>query len=85
MSILLLSLHVLAALIAVVPVTVAASMSPTTLRLALGDFADGGVRTTLGTLHRNSRIYAGIGTAVRRSPSSASPRPPVPVSSVTPG
>lgn len=60
----LLSLHVLAAIIAVGPVTVAASMFPATLRGALGDAENGDARTTLRTLHRICRIYAGIGIAV---------------------
>lgn len=82
MTKLLLSLHVLAAIIAVGPVTVAASMFPATLRRALGDSGDGDAQTTLRTLHRICRVYAGIGIAV---PSSASPRPAVSVSSATPG
>ncbi|MFH7341166.1 DUF2269 family protein [Streptomyces sp. KHY 26] len=64
MTKLLLSLHVLAAIIAVGPVTVAASMFPATLRRALGDSDDSDARTTLRTLHRICRIYAGIGIAV---------------------
>ncbi|MGW7577198.1 DUF2269 family protein [Streptomyces sp. NPDC054765] len=64
MTKLLLSLHVLAAIVAVGPVTVAASMFPATLRRALGDFGDGDARTTLRTLHRICRVYAGIGIAV---------------------
>jgi hypothetical protein len=61
---LLLSLHVLAAVIAVGPVTVAASMFPATLRRALDDSHDGDARTTLRTLHRICRVYAGLGVAV---------------------
>ncbi|MFC8587728.1 hypothetical protein ACFUGD_24735 [Streptomyces sp. NPDC057217] len=64
MTELLLSLHVLAALVAVGPVTVAASMFPATLRRALGDPGDGDARTTLRTLHRICRVYAGVGAAV---------------------
>ncbi|MGV9339805.1 hypothetical protein [Streptomyces sp. NPDC003688] len=66
MTKLLLSLHVLAALVAVGPVTVAASMFPATLRRALGDGDGDGTeaRTTLRTLHRICRVYAGIGIAV---------------------
>ncbi|MEV6102558.1 hypothetical protein [Nocardia sp. NPDC051981] len=60
----LLSVHVLAAIIAIGPVTVAASMFPATLRRALGDPGDSDARTTLRTLHRICRIYAGIGIAV---------------------
>ncbi|MFF0630802.1 DUF2269 family protein [Streptomyces sp. NPDC004296] len=62
MTKLLLSLHVLAAIVAVGPVTVAASMFPATLRRALGDSGD--AQTTLRTLHRICRVYAGIGIAV---------------------
>ncbi|MFJ6539641.1 DUF2269 family protein [Streptomyces sp. NPDC091385] len=64
MTKLLLSLHVLAALVAIGPVTVAASMFPATLRRVLGDDADADARTTLRTLHRICRVYAGIGIAV---------------------
>lgn len=59
MTKLLLSLHVLAAIITVGPVTVAASMFPATLRRALGDSGDADARTTLRTLHRICRVYAG--------------------------
>lgn len=64
MTKLLLSLHVLAAIVAVGPVTVAASMFPATLRRALGDSGDGDALTTLRTLRRICRVYAGIGIAV---------------------
>ncbi|RZU45420.1 putative integral membrane protein DUF2269 [Streptomyces sp. BK022] len=64
MTKLLLSLHVLAALVAVGPVTVAASMFPATLRRALGDPSDGDAWTTLRTLHRICRVYAAVGIAV---------------------
>ncbi|MEU4148708.1 hypothetical protein [Streptomyces sp. NPDC026659] len=64
MTKLLLSLHVLAALVAVGPVTVAASMFPATLRRTLGDGDGTEARTTLRTLHRICRVYAGIGIAV---------------------
>lgn len=60
----LLSLHVLAAIIAIGPVTVAASMFPATLRRAVGGPDDGDALATLRTLHRICRVYAGIGTAV---------------------
>ncbi|GAB3567704.1 membrane protein [Amycolatopsis endophytica] len=58
----LLSLHVLAALIAIGPVTVAASMFPSATRRA----ADGADRevAVLRTLHRICRVYAAIGVAV---------------------
>ncbi|MFE9093092.1 hypothetical protein [Streptomyces sp. NPDC007264] len=78
MTKLLLSLHVLAALVAVGPVAVAASMFPATLRRALGTSGDGNgdgdgagagagagdVLTALRTLHRICRVYAGVGIAV---------------------
>ncbi|WP_458682571.1 hypothetical protein [Prescottella equi] len=64
MTKLLLSLHVLAAIVAVGPVTVAASMFPATLRRAVGHSGDGDARTTLQTLHRICRVYAGVGIAV---------------------
>jgi hypothetical protein len=57
-----LSLHVLAAVLAVGPVTVAASMFPARLRRAGGDSSD--AETILRTLHRICRVYAGIGIAV---------------------
>ncbi|MFE9695757.1 DUF2269 family protein [Streptomyces sp. NPDC006270] len=60
----LLSLHVLAAIIAIGPVTVAASMFPATLRRALGDADAVDARITLRTLHRICRVYAGIGISV---------------------
>ncbi|MEV6171703.1 hypothetical protein AB0L99_26210 [Streptomyces sp. NPDC051954] len=60
----LLSLHVLAAIVAVGPVTVAASMFPATWRRALGDSGHGEALTALRTLHRICRVYAGIGIAV---------------------
>ncbi|WP_330300270.1 DUF2269 family protein [Streptomyces sp. NBC_00503] len=65
MTKLLLSLHVLAAVLAVGPVTVAASMFPKTLRSAHGATPDDReALTTLRTLHRICRVYAGIGIAV---------------------
>jgi hypothetical protein len=57
----LLSLHVLAAIVAVGPVTVAASMFPPAARRA-GDDPAG--RGTLALLHRICRVYAGLGLAV---------------------
>jgi hypothetical protein len=53
---LLLSLHVLAAIVAIGPVTVAASMFPAALRR--GDVA------AMRTLHRICRVYAVLGLAV---------------------
>ncbi|WP_405715461.1 hypothetical protein OG264_37565 [Streptomyces xanthophaeus] len=64
MTKLLLSLHVLAAVLAVGPVTVAASMFPEALRHADGAPDDPGALATLRTLHRICRVYAGIGIAV---------------------
>ncbi|MGW6415758.1 hypothetical protein [Streptomyces sp. NPDC055055] len=80
MNKILLSLHVLAAIVAVGPVTVAASMFPPALRRALGSSAgssaepsadgnaardgDGDALSTLRTLHRICRVYAGVGLAV---------------------
>ncbi|MGW6872135.1 hypothetical protein ACWGHA_07330 [Streptomyces xanthophaeus] len=64
MTKLLLSLHVLAAVLAVGPVTVAASMFPKALRHADGAPDDPGALATLRTLHRICRVYAGIGIAV---------------------
>ncbi|MEY9889178.1 putative membrane protein [Catenulispora sp. MAP5-51] len=57
----LLSLHVLAAIIAVGPVAVAASMFPRSLRRA---HEDSGAVTGLHLLHRVCRVYAGVGVAV---------------------
>ncbi|GLW35281.1 hypothetical protein [Actinoplanes regularis] len=56
MTKLLLSLHVLAAIIAIGPVTVAASMFPAVTRRA--------DRTGLPLLHRICRVYATLGIAV---------------------
>ncbi|UQU66029.1 hypothetical protein COUCH_06940 [Couchioplanes caeruleus] len=58
MTKLLLSLHVLAAIVAIGPVTVAASMFPAALRRA----TPGGTGPTL--LHRICRVYAGLGLLV---------------------
>ncbi|MFF8102960.1 hypothetical protein ACF1AE_08110 [Streptomyces sp. NPDC014986] len=63
----LLSLHVLAAIIAVGPVTVAASMFPPAVRRAAP--ADGGgpaaaAVTTVELLHRICRVYARVGIVV---------------------
>jgi hypothetical protein len=61
---LLLSLHVLAAVVAIDPVTVAASMIPEALRRAQSDPDDREALTTLRMLHRICGVYAGIGIAV---------------------
>ncbi|MFE7815882.1 DUF2269 family protein [Streptomyces sp. NPDC057433] len=63
----LLSLHVLAAILAVGPVTVAASMFPPAVRRAAPAGGDGPVVTAVTTvevLHRICRVYARIGIAV---------------------
>ena len=61
MTKLFLSLHVLAAILAVGPVTVAASMFPRTLR---GAHSDPAALATLRVLHRICRVYAGVGIAL---------------------
>ncbi|MEV4641631.1 hypothetical protein AB0J80_30230 [Actinoplanes sp. NPDC049548] len=64
MTKLLLSLHVLAAIVAVGPVTVAAGMfPPATRRLGADDPGGRGV-AVLRTLHRICRVYAGLGILV---------------------
>ncbi|WUR82503.1 protease [Streptomyces phaeochromogenes] len=57
-------LHVLAAIVAVGPVTVAASMFPPGARRALADPGDQRAVETLRLLHRICRVYAGLGIAV---------------------
>nr|WP_127893749.1 hypothetical protein [Streptomyces sp. S10(2018)] len=73
MSKFLLSLHVLAAIVAVGPVTVAASMFPAAARrvpvpvavgVADGGGADAGDVRTVRLLHRICRVYAGLGITV---------------------
>ncbi|WP_330250250.1 hypothetical protein OG874_28885 [Nocardia sp. NBC_00565] len=64
MTKLLLSLHVLAAIIAIGPVTVAASMFPATARRAFATPTDTHHLATARTLHRICRVYAMIGLAV---------------------
>ena len=67
MTKLLLSLHVLAAIIAVGPVTVAASMFPPAVRRAApaeGDTTASKAVTTVALLHRICRVYARIGILV---------------------
>ena len=64
MSALLLSLHVVAAIVAIGPICVAASMFPAEARRAL-DREDGGDATSrLGVLARICRVYAAVGIAV---------------------
>ncbi|MEK2472448.1 MULTISPECIES: hypothetical protein [Streptomyces] len=68
MTKILLSLHVLAALVAIGPVTVAASMFPPAVRRAgASGHGSAGRPEAVGTvrlLHRICRVYAGVGTAV---------------------
>ncbi|WP_328223189.1 protease [Streptomyces sp. NBC_00104] len=60
----LLSLHVLAAIIAVGPITVAASMFPPSARQALAEPEDERAVSALRLLHRICRVYGGVGVAV---------------------
>ena len=64
MTKLLLSIHVLAAIIAIGPVTVAASMFPATTRRALFDRSDPRGVAVLRNLHRICRVYAALGILV---------------------
>ncbi|MFJ9575152.1 hypothetical protein ACIRQF_02035 [Streptomyces sp. NPDC101191] len=64
MTKLFLTLHVLAAIVAVGPVTVAASMFPPALRRARRAPDDPDPRAALRTLHRVCRVYAVLGIAV---------------------
>ncbi|MEU7484147.1 hypothetical protein [Streptomyces sp. NPDC042319] len=64
MTTLLLSLHVLAAVVAIGPVTVAASMFPKALRRAHSEPGDHEALTALRMLHRICRVYAAVGIAV---------------------
>ncbi|WP_410809842.1 DUF2269 family protein [Micromonospora sp. 067-2] len=60
----LLSLHVVAAILAIGPVTVAASMFPRSARAALAEPADPRATASVGTLHRITRVYAILGIFV---------------------
>ncbi|MEV6051138.1 hypothetical protein [Streptomyces sp. NPDC052107] len=60
----LLAVHVLAAIVAVGPVTIAASMFPPAARRALAVPGDPGATGTLHLLHRICRIYALVGVVV---------------------
>ncbi|SFY53631.1 hypothetical protein [Streptomyces sp. F-1] len=64
MTKLFLCLHVLAAVVAVGPVTVAASMFPPALRRAHHAPGDPDALGTLRLLHRICRVYAAVGAAV---------------------
>ncbi|MFI6489439.1 DUF2269 family protein [Streptomyces sp. NPDC050564] len=60
----LLAVHVLAAIIAVGPVTVAASMFPPSARKALADPKNTQAVSTVRLLHRICRMYATVGVVV---------------------
>jgi uncharacterized membrane protein len=60
----LLAVHVLAAIVAVGPVTVAASMFPPSARKALAEPGDARALSTVRVLHRICRVYATVGVAV---------------------
>ncbi|MFD7130364.1 hypothetical protein [Streptomyces sp. NPDC059894] len=60
----LLAVHVLAAIVAIGPVTVAASMFPPAARRALAAPDDSRATETVRLLHRICRVYAGVGIAV---------------------
>ncbi|MFF5024988.1 hypothetical protein ACFY2J_12225 [Streptomyces collinus] len=64
MTKLLLAVHVLAAIVAVGPVTVAASMFPPAARRAMAAPDDVRAAQTLGLLHRICRVYAVVGLVV---------------------
>ncbi|MCM2387953.1 DUF2269 family protein [Streptomyces albipurpureus] len=59
-----LALHVVAAILAVGPVAVAASMFPPVLRRAQAEPGSTATLATLRVLHRICRVYAGVGVAV---------------------
>lgn len=60
----LLTVHVLAVIIAIGPVTVAASMFPAAVRRALPASGNGQVLPVVRTLHRICRVYAAVGVVV---------------------
>jgi uncharacterized membrane protein len=60
----LLSVHVLAAIVAIGPVTVAASMFPPAMRRALASPDDPRATGTVQLLHRICRVYATVGVVV---------------------
>ncbi|GIJ45098.1 hypothetical conserved integral membrane protein [Virgisporangium aliadipatigenens] len=64
MTKLMLSLHVIAAIVAIGPVTVAASMFPPAARRAAADPSDARHGAVLRSLHRTCRVYALVGIAV---------------------
>lgn len=64
MTKLFLALHILAAIVAIGPVAVAASMFPPVARRALASPGTGDAEATMGVLYRICRIYALVGIAV---------------------
>ncbi|MFC5804621.1 hypothetical protein [Streptomyces formicae] len=64
MTKILLIVHVLAAIIAVGPVTVAASMFPAAARRVIDEPGDDRARAVLRNLHRVCKVYALVGVAV---------------------
>lgn len=64
MNAFLLSVHVLAAVIAIGPVTVAAGMFPAAVRQAAATPEDGRALAAVHTLHRICRVYAVVGVTV---------------------
>ncbi|MEU8572688.1 hypothetical protein [Streptomyces asoensis] len=60
----LLAVHVLAAIVAIGPVTVAASMFPPAARRALAAPDDAHAAATVRLLHRICQVYAAVGLAV---------------------
>lgn len=60
----LLSVHVLAAIVAIGPVTVAASMFPAAVRRAVADSGTDRDVAVLRSLHRICRVYAAVGIVV---------------------
>ena len=60
----LLAVHVLAAIIAIGPVTVAASMFPAAARRAVPARGDGQALSVVRMLHRICRVYAAVGVVV---------------------
>ncbi|MFE7928534.1 hypothetical protein ACFU6S_07305 [Streptomyces sp. NPDC057456] len=60
----LLAVHVLAAIVAIGPVTVAASMFPPAARRALAAPDDARASETVRLLHRICQVYAAVGLAV---------------------
>ncbi|WP_101386801.1 DUF2269 family protein [Streptomyces sp. TLI_146] len=60
----LLTVHILAAILAIGPVAVAASMFPPTVRRALAAPGDAQALASVRLLHRICRVYAAVGVAV---------------------